>query len=101
MGLQTRSQIGRAWRPDLHNLVVLLVCVSETQRRKLLTPPSSEGCNTKCQCAAPRAAPGAEVDPKLAAVIAAWPDLPDMIRRGILALATVSSSVVRANELNQ
>jgi hypothetical protein len=35
--------------PTYTTVVVLLVCVSETHRRKLLMPPSSVGCNTKCQ----------------------------------------------------
>ncbi len=35
--------------PTYTTVVVLLVCVSETHRRKLLMPPSTVGCNTKCQ----------------------------------------------------
>jgi len=58
-------------------------------------PPDSTGKTAlSAEVAAPDAAPGAEVDSELAIVIEAWPDLPDVIRRGILALATVSPPAV-------
>ena len=35
--------------PTYTTAVVLLACVSEIHRKKLLMPPSSVGCSTKCQ----------------------------------------------------
>lgn len=66
--------------------VSLLGLEPKTHGLKVFSDP--QDFTGKTTVSADGAATDAAVDPDLAAVIAAWRDLPDVIRRGILALAS-------------
>ena len=77
----------RTHDPQIHNLVTTVANVNKAtdlQRGDILV---AQGVAQETQKSTPEAvAMPADVDPELAAVVAAWPDLPEPIRRAIRAM---------------